>query len=880
MLTKITVLNSHGYGKAQIKLDDCDSLQLVGPNNIGKSTLIYTLNFLFIVDGHKMTFSGHRRGDKETIHHYFPSPNQSFIVFEIKKNGHYCILLKRDVDGELEYYKFNSEYKDDFFFETENEKSTFLSFDKVKERLITSGIQLYAFKNKTEVFGDVYQRGKRNNAVVWLEDTVKTDGLSNNFSKVYRYLINSKLIDNKALKDALIIADNRENEAVNFSQKNKKDIADLLRINDEIKNIKAVQKDFSLFREIVSQYKGKTTLVGQLIYVFNQQYKPTLADLEFRSIEKKYEIDKTRLQLNEDLKPREKSILTGVGGLNSDINNEEKNRRERQQELTEIHSYGTIDFLQEGLDNLNRERKQVELKLTTIETQRLSSQQIESKIVQYKTSIEKLTRQIENYKNLLIHKISKNPEHRKWINTILSPQILNLHSKQIKKPITEITALLRLFDGEIDLPNLELKEIDSVEKLEQQLNDDKRELAQYEALLPVAKNYEEFQNNLREVENKIKEHEFKIGKIESRPRLEKELTDLSQKIEKLKIEKDNKEKEQRVLAESIARMEGSLSVLLEEKNKIDSRSGELKNQKIELEQIIVEPIEFDSSDGLDSVYKKIRIYDRERTETKVQKDKYFDNLRNKLNNSEADEDIFITYVEDEIACLSDKENSIDGLLKSISTHFSNPAQTLLNRYEDFKQFVNNKINIKLSKTRISDIESLKIVINDSKRVISDLKKISEIHDFSGQLFAELHQPDSLLLLNTYLDGGKKIGFEDLFDIELHLTVKGKEKKVDLAKQVESDGTDRMIRLIIIMSIIHRMIIKSPENRITIFIDEIATIDEQNRPELVKFCNEHSFIPIFAAPSPYPEFNKYYFIFPSKGKINISEQHHVMWNERN
>src|SRR6478736_937962 len=109
MLTKITVLNSYGYGKAQMKLDDCESMQLVGPNNIGKSTLIYTLNFLFIIDGQKMTFSGQRKGDKDTIHHYFPSPTQSFTIFEIKKNTYYCILLKRDIDGNLEYYRINSE---------------------------------------------------------------------------------------------------------------------------------------------------------------------------------------------------------------------------------------------------------------------------------------------------------------------------------------------------------------------------------------------------------------------------------------------------------------------------------------------------------------------------------------------------------------------------------------------------------------------------------------------------------------------------------------------------------------------------------------------------------------------------------------------------
>jgi len=115
MLTSLTILNSKVYGKAEIRLNDCDSLQLVGPNNIGKSTLIYALNFLFIIDGNKMTFSGQRRGDKETLHHYFPSPNQSYIVFEIFKKSYYCIIVKRNGDSDLEYYQFNSEYKEHHF---------------------------------------------------------------------------------------------------------------------------------------------------------------------------------------------------------------------------------------------------------------------------------------------------------------------------------------------------------------------------------------------------------------------------------------------------------------------------------------------------------------------------------------------------------------------------------------------------------------------------------------------------------------------------------------------------------------------------------------------------------------------------------------------
>ncbi|MEI9808332.1 MAG: hypothetical protein WDO16_10945 [Bacteroidota bacterium] len=784
------------------------------------------------------------------------------------------------MDGELEYYKLNSEYKDDFFFETDKGKQTLLPFDKVKEKLITSGIQLSTYKNKTEVFGDVYQRGKRNNGVVWLEDTVKTDGLSNNFSKVYRYLINSKLIDNKALKDALIISDNRESDTVNFSQKNKKDISDLLRLNEEIKTIKAIQKDFISFREIVNQYKARTRMLAEWIYVFNQQYRPTLADVEYRSLQKQNEINKTKAELNEELKPKQKTLFTELGGMTTSINVESVSGEKIQKELNEIASYELLEFLNQGLTNLNTERRQIELKLTTIDTQKLSSEQIQAKITNITNAVKKLTNQVDNYNNLLIHKISKKIEDRKLINAILSQQVLSLPSKRIKNAVTGIANSLKLFDGEIDIQNLEIREIESIEELEQRLKEMKQDEMLYNNLLPVARNYEEFQKKLQDIIQKIKLIEAKISKIESKPLLENEFADTLLRIESLKNDRAKAEKDLKIVEESIFRKEESLALISEDKKKLDSRSNELRNQKIEVEQIIIEAVEFESNEGLDTVFKKVTINNNDRKELKLTKDKYFDSLRAKLNSTEADENVFISFIEDEIACLNDKENSIDGLLKSISTHFSNPAFALLAKYEDFKQFVSNKINAKLSKTRISDIDSLKIVINDSKKVISDLKKISEIQDFAGQLFADLSQSENLTLLNSYLDGGKKIGFVDLFDIELHLSVKGKEKRVDLAKQVESDGTDRMIRLIIIMSIIHRMIIKSDENRLTIFIDEIATIDNQNRPELIKFCNEHQFIPIFAAPDAAAEFHKYYFIYPSKKQINISEQHNVMWNERN
>tara|TARA_R110002167_G_scaffold113526_5_gene286621 strand:+ start:13558 stop:13953 length:396 start_codon:yes stop_codon:yes gene_type:complete len=110
MLKRLLIFNSDIYSKADIELDDCNSLQIVGPNNIGKSTLIYALNFLYIIDGNQMTFSGNRVGDKATINHYFPSISSSYIIFEIFKHRYYSILVKKNSEGSLEYYKIESEY--------------------------------------------------------------------------------------------------------------------------------------------------------------------------------------------------------------------------------------------------------------------------------------------------------------------------------------------------------------------------------------------------------------------------------------------------------------------------------------------------------------------------------------------------------------------------------------------------------------------------------------------------------------------------------------------------------------------------------------------------------------------------------------------------
>lgn len=878
MLTRLIVLNSKVYGKAELRLDDCDSLQLVGPNNIGKSTLIYALNFLFIIDGNKMSFSGQRKGDKETIHHYFPNHNQSFIVFEVFKKSYYSILVKRDSESNLEYYRIDGEYKEEYFVD---ESKRLLKFEEVKERLAAAGVTVELFKDKREVFQFVYQRGKRNNAVVWLDDTVRTEGLSNNFSRIYRYLINTKLITNKNLKEALIVADNRENETLNFSQKNKKDINDLKRVTNEIRNLRSVKNEFDEFRELVSQYNAKAHIINELYYGFNKSYNHTLPDLQVQLHDKDKSIGRLNTEVNEELIPQKADLDRKIGGKEAEIQAKTAFMQEKEAELQEINSFEPLNILNEQLANYDRKRKEIESRITMAELQKLNSKQIEGKVQAVDSQIGRLEMQVKNYSNLLINKISGSVENRKLLNSILSEQVSSLPGDQVIKKIHKIAQKLNIFDGEIDISkNIEIRDFKNVDELKDELAAAKEEKIQLTSLLTVVKDMEKSQAELKEISDNIDTIKIKLARIKNKSVITKAIDKLKAEINELMQQKDKFETEQKNIAKTIARKSNELRELIDEKQKRQERINKIIEYKHELDELGIAGVEFETNESLDHLYNKIRLNWQDRITLKSNKDHLFEKLREKLQSTFADEEDFINYVEEEVALIEDKERSVQSLLESISTQFANPAFTLLKRYEEFKEFLYNKFNNKLSQTRISDIESLNIELMDNKKLVDEIKKISQIQQVSGQLMFEFDHSENLKVLDHYLESGKKIEFDDMFDITLHLSRKGTTKQVDLSEQIESDGTDKMIRLVIIMNIINRLAITDHENRIALFIDEVATIDKQNRPELVRFCKDHYFIPIFAAPDAVPGFGKYYFIYPNAGKININEKINAVYGERN
>ena len=645
-----------------------------------------------------------------------------------------------------------------------------------------------------------------------------------------------------------------------------------MRHNRDIKVIKSIQRSFTDFRELVNQYKGKSAILSELIFAFNQQYSSLYSELGTSVSKMKTERDEKRTHLNEILNPKEKVLNQLIGKITNQIEQKQKDLDTKEKLVLEIKAFEDLQFLEQSFQNLEKDRKNIESQITLIENQNLSSKEIENNIQKAESKISRIKNQVDSYSNQLIHRISDNQENKELLNRILSTDITSLSSDNISVKIKQTQNLMKLFDGAIELPNnFKGKPIESIEDLNKQIEQLEKEKGINEKLLPIAKDLEKHRKNLIEINTKIKIITDKIEKLKQLPTIEKELEALKVEFDNLLQQKEQSTKDVKLIEEEIRKLNETIEQASKEIFKKEKRIEEIQTWKVELEQLGIKPIEYQSTDSLDNIFKNLKRNFEERREIKLKKDSLFERLKLKTETSFASETDFIKHVDSELVTLEDKQKAIDGLLKNISTQFANPCRTIYSRFEEFNSFITNQFNSKIKKIKISDIDTLKIEIVENEKLIKDLNKIIQIRDLTSELIFD-DQSENLNTLNKYLDNQTTITFNDLFDIKLHLHKKGQHKVVDLKNQIESDGTDKMIRLVLIMSIINQIVVKDDENKIVLFIDEIGTIDEANRIEILNFCKEHNFIPISAAPlHPYDGFDKYYLVRRNKGKIVVSEK---------
>jgi hypothetical protein len=881
MLNRIVIIHSDLYAKADILIGDSKSIQLEAESNVGKSSLINTLNFLYIIDKNAMEFEG-SRDLKPSIKHYFKTTDQSYIIFEINKSGYtYCILVKATPNSEIEYYKFDTSYKEELFFDAIGNAISPLTFDKVTQNILLETNAKPILLTPEEIYKIVYSSDKDKKPVVQITSKVTRKGntLSNNFSNIYRDLLKSGDIDESAFKKALMVADNKQDKKLSvFADKSKQQIYELRKTKKEIDILRSIKSDFETLTHFNDTYNSLKLYCGKLKFTFIQQFNKevkSINDQLSESSDLSLEKRTLKTKIEETLKSKRDGHLADFNKCVTQLEYENAKLTEVIKELKIINQYkeGTLEY--SGLiENLQRLKNLNASLLTELnKKQTVTESQLTIEITKLKKDIQQLKDKIIHFDKLLGQNISNNIETKIRINNLLSEKVLNLNAeKDIKEKVKKFSDTLKIFDGEINLSDIEYdKTIETIDDVKEKLKKKEKALEAQQTTLKVVKDYNAKQTEYNNREKEIEGFQTIFNKVQNRKNTEEQKQLLTDAIAKIETEKltaaDNAYKVEQEISKCqilLTNAETRLRDFEVRKNKLTASFNRCNTFDIpEVNELVNKNID-EAFQTLENEYGKLL---NQRTTRYEQYLLVNLNLKSDLS----DIDKFITNVGKRLEAIDDLESVEKELLQTVASTFSKPTGEFLGLYNDFKKFV-GKYNRELEEFPVSNITNLSIEPVDVTKLVEALEKISTLENLQGVLDYEKgitdrvkEEDEKLTALEYMITEGKEISFQDLFELRVTLEIDGERKsQTDLNKQVESRATNRVLKLFLFLNVIRRLIESSPDNKIVIYIDEVGQIGPHNVEQIINFCSQYNFIPIFAN-SRHTEGIEKYFVIKKAGK---------------
>ena len=206
-LTTIRMINSGNYSIANLKLD-ADSIQIAGRNNKGKTSLLWTLLFLFVVDRKKTTHKDY--GSVESLNFYFKNSESSYIVFEgfAEEQGYFYMLLKKDGQN-VKYYFVKQEFKEEFLIKENGQVKKFT--EVIGNPHTGLGKPL---KDISEILAKVITSKKNEVGFLRLQKNIS----SKRFGDLYKHLFEIGSTSNDILKDGILVSLGLTNEKIDFAK--------------------------------------------------------------------------------------------------------------------------------------------------------------------------------------------------------------------------------------------------------------------------------------------------------------------------------------------------------------------------------------------------------------------------------------------------------------------------------------------------------------------------------------------------------------------------------------------------------------------------------------------------------------------------------------
>jgi len=234
-----------------------------------------------------------------------------------------------------------------------------------------------------------------------------------------------------------------------------------------------------------------------------------------------------------------------------------------------------------------------------------------------------------------------------------------------------------------------------------------------------------------------------------------------------------------------------------------------------------------------------------------------------------DESVTIDLLRGEMDALPEMEESTDNLWHGLAVGLRSSFKQLRQDLETLKSMV-SKLNRQLGAVTVSNLEKVSLVIDERPEWKSRITDMLEIEDMP--LFADPVKAEAAIKeIGNLLDKHEKVDLADLFGLQFEVkTVGGRTMHYQNLDSVESNGTTITMKVLINVLML-RELLKKDDVRIPFYLDEASSLDHDNLEAIVQYSQKHGFVPVLASPDPMEAATHLYFVAEQGGRVVLDPE---------
>jgi len=910
--TRLIFIGAAKFSYAEVDLTK--PLHLVGPNNVGKTTLVNALQLLYIDKESHMSFPGYSW--RETKAYYFPN-RQSYVLFEcMTPEGMQVVGAYGKGPAEshdIQRFAFSGEFEKGDFLDSTEEGPVPREAETVKQTLSLKGFQELEARNLRAALTGIGESDGLNLGLIPVRDH---DGYSK-FRDLFKGLIRLRQLDQSALKDTLcstyaseidsLEVNLKEAHAEEFEklQRHRRDIEDLERIEPEIEDaLRLAQRQSTLHRRLIETWI-------QLLQA--RRRHSTVLQGTKRRLQRR--IQKTASALQQR-KQRKRALEDKRDDLNRTLGRLEGEEEELTSLIEEFSDFDP-EVARSRIDEREEERSQILADLKSVDAD--DPEQIRRRRDRTDKKIQQLQRRLNGIEDLMGPLLKKRlgKKRLRRLFRILNPRLLDLNVGGDDIALGDLDTLLQRIREQDDrfqegrwhfpggdlsleaLPAPDLADYTDPARIQEELNQRRREHKRLDRRLEIAQDLSTKRQEAERLNKRLEQLRSKLSKHEKAVEAESQLPSVRSEIADQKDELD-------ITKETLASEEANIQDLKQMRRQLRSQLRDLEKRAEGIEERIQElssppsawtrhltvsvpegsnsqadPSPVPASTSTQEVEGQIEPLADQYENTGDQESRVSTRLQTTLDRihkgtyGEYKQDTRPETLEElrnQKEGLAARRRALETLWEELMTGLGRKVGDLLASLDAIRSVV-DRINRRLRGTSVSDLERLRLEVTPIKPTVDLLKRFAE-QDAMPLFSSAGNREEDFGQLRALFQDHPQIHLTDLFNVGFAVTTAdGTTERYDGLDNIQSNGTSITIKVLVHLVLIGDLL-KDDALRLPFYLDEASSLDESNLEGIVQAATNMGFVPVLASPTESTAVRHLYYLQSEGERVYLGPEHRV------